>query len=330
MTDSTATDVGVGVRIREWLLLDGNRLAVTAVVLLAIFTVVGPGGHVLAHSVGDGLTDTHTLAPLFSTQLSGVFLLVSIVVSINSLFVSNEQLPLGRQLDRIQEVGQFRRELESATDTTLSPTEPNRFLTVLTGTVLTQVQSLEDQLADADADLQADVTAFLEDVTAQTERVQHQLEETDSPFGIVRATMYYDYGQMGHDLRQLRREYDDDLPESATETISSLLDLLEYFATAREYFKTLYFGREFAALSKGLLYVTIPTIAMLAFVLMHLQDLPASHLLVAGVHTIGYAPFGLLAAYVVRVATVSQWSGAAGQFVIDGNDDAPSFETDDD
>jgi hypothetical protein len=325
-----ASDDSAGGRLRDWVLLDGNRMAVTAVFLLTVFAVLGPAGHVVAHSVGDGLSDTHTLSPLFTTQLSGVFLLVSIVVSINSLFVSNEQMPLGRQLDRIRNIGQFRRDLESAADTTISPTEPDRFLTVLTGTVLTRVQTLEDQLEHADADLQADVTAFLEDVTAQTRRVRDQVEHTDGTFGIVRATMYYDYATMGHDLRRIRREYDEDLPDDARDTVSELLDLLEYFATAREYFKTLYFEREFAALSKGLLYVSIPVIPMLAFVLMHLGDLPDSQTLVAGVHTLGYTPFGLLAAYVLRVATVSQWSGAAGQFVIDGDDEGPSLESADD
>ncbi|MFC6974083.1 hypothetical protein ACFQL1_04375 [Halomicroarcula sp. GCM10025709] len=137
--------------------------------------------------------------------------------------------------------------------------------------------------------------------------------------------MEYDYGRMSHDLRQIRTDYDD-IPESARETIETLLDLLEYFATAREYFKTLYFAREFAALSKHLLYVAIPVIVLLAFLLLHLDDLPDTHLLVLSVHTVGYAPFALLAAYVGRVTTVSQRTGAAGQFVLDHSADGPSLD----
>ncbi|WP_284010002.1 hypothetical protein [Haloarcula pelagica] len=312
-------------RIRRWLLLDGRRTVVTAALLVGIGLVLGPIGHAVAGATGDGLAATHTLSPLLSTQLSGVFLLVSIVVSINSLFVSNEQQPLGQQLDHIQEIGAFRRELESTTDQAISPTEPARFLSVLTQTVLTQVQTLEDDLADADADLQADVTRFLEGVTEQTRQVGDRLSAADTPFGIVRATMEYDYGRMSHDLRQIRTDYDD-IPESARETIETLLDLLEYFATAREYFKTLYFAREFAALSKHLLYVAIPVIVLLAFLLLHLDDLPDTHLLVLSVHTVGYAPFALLAAYVGRVTTVSQRTGAAGQFVLDHSADGPSLD----
>lgn len=317
-------DTAVVGRLRRWLLLDGRRSLVTAVLLLALYAFLGPVSHYLVALGGAGLSDAHTLSPLFSTQLSGVFLLVSIVVSINSLFVSNEQQPLGQQLDRIQEVGSFRRELESATDTAISPTEPDRFLTVLTRTVLTQVQTLEDQLADADAELQADVERFLEGVTDQTRELGDRLADADDTFGIVRATLYYDYGRMGHDLRRIRTEYD--LPADAVDTIDTLLDLLEYFATAREYFKSLYFGREFAALSKGLLFVSIPVIALLSFVLMHLNELPAVHVLVVGAHTVGYAPFALLAAYVVRVTTVSQRTGAAGQFVVDTSTTRPSLD----
>ncbi|WP_324758888.1 hypothetical protein [Haloarcula montana] len=313
-------------RTRRWLLLDGRRLVVTATLLVGIGLVLGPIGHTVAGATGDGLTGTHTLSSLLSTQLSGVFLLVSIVVSINSLFISNEQQPLGQQLDRIQEVGAFRRELESTTDKAISPTEPARFLSVLTQTVLTQVQALQDDLADADADLQADVTRFLEGVTEQTREVSDRLSAANTPFGIVRATMAYDYGRMSHDLRRIRTDYGDDIPESSHETIETLLDLLEYFATAREYFKTLYFAREFAALSKHLLYVAIPVIVLLAFFLLHLDDLPNTHLLVLSVHTVGYAPFALLAAYVGRVTTVSQRTGAAGQFVVDHSTDGPSLD----
>ncbi|WP_254279141.1 hypothetical protein [Haloarcula marina] len=85
-------------------------------------------------------------------------------------------------------------------------------------------------------------------------------------------------------------------------------------------------GREFAALSKGLLFVSIPVIALLAFFLMHLSELPDTHLLVVGGHILGYAPFALLAAYVVRVTTVSQRTGAAGQFVIDHAERRPSLD----
>ncbi|WP_276272867.1 hypothetical protein [Haloarcula litorea] len=311
-------------RLREWVLLDGRRSAVTLALLAVLYVLLGPIGHALSTQGGSGLTETHTLSPLFTTQLSGVFLLVSIVVSINSLFVSNEQRPLGQQLDRIREVGEFRRELEATADTAVTPTKPAQFLSVLTGTVLTTVQTLEDQLADADAELQADVREFLDGVADQTERVSDGLSESENSFDIVRTTLAYDYGGMRHDLRRIRAEYDD-LPEEAVDTIDTLLDLLEYFGTAREYFKTLYFGREFATLSKRLVYVTVPVIALLAFVLMHLNDLPDVHLLVIAAHTVGYAPFALLAAYVVRVATVSQRTGAAGQFVLAGHRDGPTL-----
>jgi len=145
-------------RVRRWLLLDGRRSFVTAVLLLVLYVFLGPVGHYLVAFGGTGLSEAHTLSPLFTTQLSGVFLLVSIVVSINSLFVS------------------------------------------------------------------------------------------------------------------------------------------------------------------------IPVIGLLSFVLMHLNELPAVHALVVGAHTVGYAPFAPLAAYVVRVPTVSQRTGAAGQFVLDSSGTRPSLD----
>jgi hypothetical protein len=84
--------------------------------------VLDPLGHLLVRSGTTG--GGHAATPLSTTLLSGVFLVVTIVVSVNSLVVSGEQTPLGRQFERIREGEQFRRELESLTDVSASPAEP--------------------------------------------------------------------------------------------------------------------------------------------------------------------------------------------------------------
>lgn len=284
---------------------------------------LGPVGHALA-PVGPDTFGPAAVRPLLTTLLSGSFLLVSIVVSINSLFVSQEQTPLGRQFDRIRDVGEFRRDIESLIDTPISPAEPARFLRLLTGSILARAQSLDEEVdaaavtiedPDSAAALQSGVESYLDYLAEETREVNAALDDAETTFDLVVATMGYDYSRQANGLRRLRTEHD--LPSEATEHVESVLDLLEYFATAREYFKTLYFGREFADLSNGLLLVSLPTIALVSYVLLHLNAFADLHAVTTLVTTAALAPFALLAAYVVRVGTIAKRTRASGQFVVE-------------
>ncbi|MFC5367089.1 hypothetical protein [Salinirubrum litoreum] len=344
-TDSTASDTDQSpvishgrrtlvARVRRWFLLTGDRWYVTAVILLAIFVGLGPVGHALV-PVGPDTFGPNAVRPLLTTLLSGSFLLVSIVVSINSLFVSQEQTPLGRQFDRIRDVGEFRRDIESLIDTPISPAEPARFLRLLTGSILARAQLIDEDIdesvalgdAAARTALRSGVDSYVTHLAEETRVVSSALDDADSTFELVVATMDYDYSRQANDLRRLRSGHD--LPEEAEARIQSILDLLQYFATAREYFKTLYFGREFADLSNGLLLVSLPTIALVAFVLLHLNSFGDLHAVATLVTTVALAPFALLAAYVVRVGTIARRTRASGQFVVEERSMAGRTPTDD-
>jgi hypothetical protein len=321
-------------RARRWFLLTGNRWYVTATILVAIYVGVGPVGHAVA-PIGTDTFGPDAVRPLLTTLLSGSFLLVSIVVSINSLFVSQEQTPLGRQFDRIRDVGEFRRDIESLVDTAISPAEPARFLRLLTGSILARAQTIDDDLDEsvslehsaARTALQSGVESYVAHLAAETRAVSGALEDADSTFDLVVATMDYDYSRQANDLRRLRTGHD--LPDDAEERIQSILDLLQYFATAREYFKTLYFGREFADLSNGLLLVSIPTIGLVAFVLLHLNSFGDLHAVATLVTTLALTPFALLAAYVVRVGTIARRTRASGQFVVEERSTPGTVSADD-
>jgi ABC-type antimicrobial peptide transport system permease subunit len=94
----------------NWLFISGNRRVVTGGLVVAVYvamvatTLVEPGG---ARRL---LTEQNTVQMLLNTFLSGVILLVSIVVSINSLVVSQELTPIGNQHQRVVESWNFRKE----------------------------------------------------------------------------------------------------------------------------------------------------------------------------------------------------------------------------
>lgn len=300
----------------RWVLLDGDRWLITVGILLLFYLLLDPIGHFVTSDVTMPLSDGHSPAGLLETVLSGVFLLVSIVVSVNSLFVSRQQTPLGGQRDQIDAVHGFRDDLTALIDEPVTPTEADDLLAALTSAIVTHVQSLEDALDDGETDVRAEVQTYLSYTADRTEAVNERLNEADETFDLVAATMDYDYSRQVTELRRIEQAHGDDLPADAEAAIDDTLDGLEAFVVAREYFKTLYFGEEFATLSKRLLYVSLPAITLIAFVLSHLASLPDAHWLVMGVVTASMAPFALLASYVLRVATVANRTRATGQFVV--------------
>ncbi|WP_435147587.1 hypothetical protein [Halobaculum sp. P14] len=304
-------------RAWTWVLLDGSRWWVTAALLALLFVVLGPVGHALLAvvEVETALAERHTVVPLVSTFLSGNFLLVSIVVSVSSLFVSQEQNTLPQQFGRVQSVVEYRRRLEDVAGLDHAPAAPERLLRVLSAEVLERAQQLQDELRAVDVDVRADVDAYVSSLSAETGEMNRELDGGATTFDVMLATMDYDHDRQINDLRGLRAEYGDALDERAEDRIDELLTLLQYFATAREYFKTVYMRQEFARLSRNLVVVSLPTIGLVSFALLHLNRLPQSHYLIVTVHVVALAPFTLLSVYVLRVSAVSSRTQAAGQFV---------------
>lgn len=301
-----------GERLRRWFLLDGNRLSVAAALLAVSFLMLGPVGHLLATGRLGLLAPAHDPSTLLIPLLSGVFLLVSIVVSINSLYISQEQTPLGQQREEIEGVGRFREDVEAVVDEPISTAEPNRLLTLLSASVVSGLQSLRELAGDAD--VQADIDDYLEETAARNGVLNERLDAAEGVLDVVTATMDYQYGRQASGLRRLRSDHGEALPDEAVSVIGELLEALEQFAAAREYFKTVYFRGEFATLSTHLTYVSLGAILVLMFAIVHTESVLTVHAWVTLVQTVALAPFAVLSAYVVRAATVVRRTRASGQF----------------
>ena len=302
-------------RLRRWLLVTGDRRAVTAVLLVVGYVLAAPIGHqLLPH--GPHLGQRDATVPLLNTMLSGTFLIFSIVVSINSLFVSGEQSPLDRQFGRVQSVVEFRRQLEEVVDVAHVPASPGPLVRTLSGEILERAQRLEEELHTADVEVRENVSAYVEDLSAETGRMNRALDDSSSPLDVTVAMMDYNHDRQINDLRRIRAEHDDALSPAAEDAIDELLRLLQYFAAARQYFKTLYTKAEFASLSRWLVLVSVPAVAVTATFLHYLAWMPDSHLLIAAIEAVSFAPFLLVASYVLRVTAISRQTWAAGQFAV--------------
>jgi len=305
-------------RLYRWVLLDGNRVAVAGAGLVGGFLLIGVVGSVVAgEPLSAALRDhSRTTVPLVGALLSGNFLLFSIVVSVNSLFVTQEVSALDREFGRIQSVVEYRRQLEDILNVDHVPAEPVQFVRLLSAEILTRAQSIEDDLHATEVDLRADFDSYLASLATETGEMNDQLARAASNADLVVAMMDYNHDRQIHDLRRLQSSHSDALPERTNEAIDDLLQLLQYVATGRAYFKSLYIRQEFANLSRNLVFTSIVSVATTASFLHFLESIPATNLLVTGVEAIALAPFVLVGSYVLRVSAVSRRTNAAGQFVV--------------
>jgi hypothetical protein len=329
-----------GGRLGRWLLVTGSRRHVIVVLVAAVYASMLPLGLVASDGVNALLTDRSSVAALLNTLLSGVILLVSVVVSVASLFVSQELSPVGRQRERGQSSREFRRQAESVLEREVSPAEPAAFLRGLTRAILQRAQEFDDAVAAAaghpgldeatPGDLRTEVDGYLEGVADNTERVNRVLERPDSgTFAMLLAALEYDYARQLYTLRRLRSRHGPRLTDAATEALDELEEALHFFLTAREYFKSIYLEREFSYLSSDLLYVSLPAIILVSYAVLAV-DLQAVDGRVAGVSTlllfagaaysVALAPFVVLTTYVLRVATVSRRTLSGGPFVVEGDE----------
>jgi len=306
----------------RWVAFTADRRILTTLVLFSGFILFGPVASFILPTVKNPLTDSSPTTALVSALLSGTFFLFSIVVTVNTLFVSQQQHPLGQQFGRVQSVVEYRRQLEDVVDTEHVPAEPDALLRLLSGSILRRAQYVEEEIGAADFELREDLDGYVETLAEETGEMNRGLENAEDTLDVVLATMDYDHDKQIHDLRAIRVTHADDLDARTAERIDEMLRLLQYAATAREYFKTLYTREDLAALSRDLVLTAVPTAAIVAAFMHFLNDLPDSNLLVVGVEAVAFAPFVLVGAYVLRVTLVNSAQRAAGQFVVgdDGGD----------
>ena len=106
-------------------LLEADRLVVTFALSGAVFLFLLVAGVLWPFEMQDLLTETRAVQTLFNTLLSGTILLVSIVVSINSIVISQELGPLRSQYDRIDDTLAFQSEVEEFAAAGISPRNPS-------------------------------------------------------------------------------------------------------------------------------------------------------------------------------------------------------------
>jgi len=315
----------------RWVILEGRRPAVTAVTQGAVLLTLLVVGSVWRLEMLDLVTETSAIQDLLNTLLGGIVLLVSIVVSINSVVLSQEIQTLGVHHDKITDTTEFRRDLEEFADQGVAPVDPARFLDY----VLMVLWQSADDVRQAtrtvdDPALEESVDDLIVDVDERIEQVYYTMRTAEGRMQkVLLAGLNYEYSRQINAARRLLDEHGDDLDERQREAVQRLINALRYFGAGREYLKSLFIKDELAKLSTNLLYVALPTIVFTSYVLLavgarvfppHLiPGVPRLMFAVSLAYTVALTPYTLLTVYVVRIASVSRRSLATGPFHLDEN-----------
>lgn len=310
----------------RWVLLEGHRLAVSAALLGFVFATLVLSGVVWPFEMRQILTETSTVQDLLLAFLSGIILLVSIVVSINSIVLSQDMTSAEHQERRIRGVVDFRREIGEVTGNEESPSVPAAFLREMSDVIDERARELADAAEHVGEDDAAEVQSYVDSVTDIVEELETVEDRPGPEFGALWVALEFDYGHHLDRSRALGSSLAGP-SEPVGERLDDLLEAFELFAIGREYFKTLYYIREVSRLSRTLLVVSLPAILATATAILainarilpefELFGLPPLQSFVAAVFTLSLVPYVVLTAYMLRLSTVATRTGTGGPFSLE-------------
>lgn len=319
-------------RITRWFRYDGDRERVAGALLLGVLLILLFLGVVWPVQYQDLLTETTMVQNVFTTLLSGVILLVSIVVSVAGVGITQELTTVGEQSERVDTTIEYRERVKRQEDMEITPARTDRFLVTILESIRTRAIELEE-IADRyeETEFRRLVALLIDDIDTNTEELIETLNQVESGRADeLLVGLDYDCSWQLHLTNRLLAEYGDQLTEDDRDAIEQLSETLRQFMIGREYFKSLYYKREFSALSTTLLTVSLPVIIFISYVLLALDagrfpeieivGLSPLAIFISMAFTIALAPYVLLTSYIFRAASVTMRTLATGTFVHGGDD----------
>ncbi|MFB6361163.1 MAG: hypothetical protein ABEH59_07550 [Halobacteriales archaeon] len=306
-------------RVLNWFLLTGSRLWVTAG-MLAIVAVLLWG--VVLMNYAPLIERTPILFLLFAL-ISGNVTLITIVVSISQFVLSRHLESPGEIRQHLHDLVGYRREVSEMTGEQVLPVTPRGFLLLLFRSIVNDADALRDHEWHAEEEpLRQEVQPLMDNLEGHARYLIRLLSSGDAGVrSALFATLDTNYSQFYYEIYRIRAAHEQDLPDSVARKLDRLERHVEQIDIARRYFKTVFIQSELASLSRVLLYIGLPVLVgtVLLTLLFTATSSPAISkpvlaVTIPGVVTAGFAPLLLLAAYIIRLATVVKRTAAMYPF----------------
>ncbi|ELY98624.1 hypothetical protein [Natrialba asiatica] len=327
-------------RVREWLVVEGDRLAVAALISGGVFVLF-----VGLYEMGlISFTNANSVTRVASGMIAGTFSLVTLVVSINQLILSQEFASAASAHDQLEGVLSFRDEIAETASVPAAPASPTRLLELLAESIhgsavaLAEAVDSESDAAGEQAGGRGDeetrlITQFANDTSESSRRMDETLERSQlDTFGALSAAIEYDSPWQLYVARQIRGRYDDSLPAEGSDALDSLINDLVLFSTVREHFKTIYLQRELTRFSQLTILTGVPAILSSLLIGFLYADITGANVTIAILPyivcvlvTIALSPLALLASYILRTAAVTRRTASAGPMMPQKDPDEGPF-----
>ena len=297
-----------------YLLLDADRRLVAAGILgfvfvgLLVCAAVLPGGEAALRS-GDPIETA------FQAFVGATITGVTVVLSLNQLVLSQELGAAGDQRERMAGAMSFREDVAELVGET-PPAEPSAFLRAMIEETADRAEAVRE--TDPGDDLEVVLDGTVENAEAVADRLEGA---AFGEFEVVRSALDFDYSWKLYAAKRA-------LESASAETeapLEAFVESLRLFGPAREHFKTLYFQAELIELSRRVSYAAVPSLVVSVAVLFffdieaHAGSLLGADLgvvLVSAAVAAAIAPFAVLLAYVLRIATVAGRTLSIGPFIL--------------
>ena len=306
------------IRLIRWVLLDADRLALSGALLAVVFLTFMGVATLWTFEMQRLLTETETVQTILNTFLSGMILLVSIVVSINSIVLSHDITSVEKQDERIRGMVNFRQDLGELSEPGEDPSDLSSFLEVMSRVIGERAQALTADLDGFEEESADQIREHATSVSEAAKRLGAVDEASGAEFAVLWKGIDFGYGPYIEQSRSLGAGH------STSGSFEDLIEAFELFAIGKEYFKTLYYTREVSKLSQTLLVVALPAILFNASTILAINGqvlpdgwilgLPPLQTFVAVSFTISIAPYLVLTSYMLRLSTVARITSAGGVF----------------
>lgn len=312
---------GIGIRTRQWFLLEGNRLPIAGGLVLFVFA----GSIILSLTDVIDISQQSFVTTMFSTMIAGMLSLAPIIIAVNQLALSQLFSTPKELREQIDSVDAFRAGIaQQFPDKSVTPTEPAQFLLYITGIVTAHTQMLRQTCADEpDEQLRDRIDEFVDVILSRTEMINSRLQGTTNPrlITVLLPMMGAEYSRSVNITRALQHDYFDTLSGRTYDLLDDLRELFVALDVSRQYFKALYLHQELASMSRLIAYTGTASVLMSMFLLMLFANgrPPVDHpvllrSLVALALAVSFAPMAVLLTYIARIATIAKRTAAPGAF----------------
>ncbi|QCS43506.1 hypothetical protein [Natrinema versiforme] len=309
------------------LLLNANRWVVTAGLMLFVFVGLLAVARFSPVSFRALVGSQDPIGTLFQALTTALITGVTLVVTINSLVLSQELGAVEDQRTRLEGALDFRRNVEGSIDAPISPPEPSSFLRAVVAASEDRAHDFREAVSESqDEELKDRVDDFVDNVTTHADSIRDGLDDAQfGTYAVLKAALDYNYSWKIFRARRIRNVHADSFTDEAHEAYDDLLESLKLFGLAREHFKTLYFQWELINLSRAMMYVAVPALVVTMSMLLFFDANAVSGVfigvdllvwIVVAAATIAVAPFLLLIAFILRVATMAKRTLAIGPFIL--------------